>query len=63
MGKFLSCCYLSFHQLFVNTKTDAPFHRIAYNYSRANWESLRDHLRDVPREDILKFSASAAASE
>ena len=42
---------------------DAPFHRIAYDYSRSNWDSFRDHLRDVPWEDIFKLGASAAASE
>ena len=42
---------------------DAPFHRIAYDYSRTDWDSLCDHLRDVPWEDIFKLSASAAASE
>ena len=36
---------------------------MAYNYSRADWDGLRDHLRDVPWEDIFKLSASAAASE
>ena len=41
----------------------APFHRIAHVYSRADWNSLCDHLRDVPWEDIFKLSASAAASE
>ena len=41
----------------------APFHRIAHVYSRADRNSLRDHLRDVPWEDIFKLSASAAASE
>ena len=41
---------------------DASFHRIAYDYSRADWDGLRDYLRDVPLEDILKLSASAAAS-
>ena len=47
----------------INSKRDAPFHRIAYDYSRANWDGLRDHLRDVPWEDIFKLSASAVASE
>ena len=43
---------------------DAPFHHIAYDYSRADWDGLRDYLRDIiPLEDILKLSASAAASE
>ena len=46
-----------------NSQRDAPFHRIAYDYSRADWDGLRDHLRDVPWEDIFKLGASAAASE
>ena len=46
-----------------NSQRDAPFHRIAYDYSRADWDGLCDHLRDVPWEDIFKFGASAAASE
>ena len=45
------------------SQQDAPFHRIAYDCSHANWDGLRDHLRDVPWEDILKLSASAAARE
>ena len=32
----------------VISKRNAPFHRIAYDYSRADWVGLRDHLRDVP---------------
>ena len=47
----------------TNSQQDAPFHRIAYDYSHADWDGLRDHLRDVPWEDIFKLSASAAASE
>ena len=47
----------------INSKQDTPFHRMAYDYSRADWDGLRDHLRDVPWEDIFKLSASAAASE
>ena len=31
-----------------NSKRDALFHRIAYDYSRADWPGFRDHLRDVP---------------
>ena len=38
-------------------------HRIAYDYSRADWDGLCDHLRDVLWEDIFKLGASAAASE
>ena len=47
----------------TNSQQNAPFHRIAYDYSRADWDGLRDHMRDVPWEDILKLSASTAASE
>ena len=25
-------------------------HQIAYDFSRADWDGLRDHLRDVPWE-------------
>ena len=46
-----------------NSQRDAPFHRIAYDYSRTDWDGLRDHLRDVPWVDIFKLSASAAAIE
>ena len=45
------------------SQRDASFHCIAYDYSRADWDGLRDHFRDVPWEDIFKLSASAAASE
>ena len=47
----------------TNSQQDSPFYRIAYDYSRANWDCLCDHLRDVPWEDIFKLGASAAASE
>ena len=45
------------------SQRDAPFHHIAYYYSRADWDGLRDHLRDVPMEDIFKLSGSTTASE
>ena len=38
-----------------NLQRDAPFHCIAYDHCHADWDSLRDHLRDVPREDIFKL--------
>ena len=47
----------------LNSQRDAPFHRIAYDYSRADWDGLRDHLRDVQWEDIFKLGGAAAASE
>ena len=46
-----------------NSQQDAPFHHIAYDYSCADWDSLRDHLRDVPWKNIFKLGASAATSE
>ena len=39
----------------TNSQQDAPFHRIAYYYSRADWDGVRDHLRDVPWEDIFEL--------
>ena len=47
----------------INSKQDALFHCVAYDYSCADRDSLCDHLRDVPWEDIFKLSASATASE
>ena len=47
----------------INSKQDNLFHRVAYDYSRTDWDGLQDHLRDVPWENIFKLSASAAASE
>ena len=47
----------------TNSQQDVPFHRIAYDYSRAEWDDLCDHFRDVPWKDIFKLGASAAASE
>ena len=44
----------------TNSQRDAPFHRIAYDYSRADWDGLHNHLKDATWEDIC---VSAAASE
>ena len=32
----------------INWKQDAPFHRMAYDFFRADWDELRDHLRYLP---------------
>ena len=45
----------------INSKQHTLFHRMAYDYCRAVWDGLCDHLRDVPWEDIFKLSASAAS--
>ena len=47
----------------ATSKPNAPFHRIAYDYSRADRNGLHDRLRDIPWEDIFKISAPASASE
>ena len=36
---------------------------MAYDYSRADWDDLCDHLRRVQWDGIFKRSASIAASE
>ena len=38
-----------------NSQWNGPFHRIAYHYSCADWNSLHDHLRDVRWEDTLNL--------
>ena len=45
-----------------NEILEYPFYRIAYDYSRPDWNGFRDHLRDYPWEDIFKLIASDAAS-
>ena len=47
----------------INSKQDTLFHCVAYDYSRADWDGLHEHFRDVPWEDLFKLRASAAASE
>ena len=44
-----------------NSKWGAPFHRIACNYSCADWDGFCDHSRDFPCGDIFKLSISAAS--
>ena len=44
----------------INSKQDTPIYRVAYDYSRADWDGLHDNLRDAPWEDIFKLSASTA---
>ena len=47
----------------ITSTQDARFQCMAYDHSHADWDGLRDHLRDIPLENIFKLSASAAASE
>ena len=46
-----------------NTKGNTNFHCTAYGCSRANKDGFRKDLGDVPWEDFVKLSASAAATE
>ena len=46
-----------------NSKLDAPFHCIAYDYSHSDWDGLHYYLRDVLWEHIFQVGASAAAIE
>ena len=46
-----------------NSKRDALFHCIAYDYSSTYWDGPRGYLRDVRWREIFKISACAAASE
>ena len=47
----------------LNSQQGDSFYCIAYEYSRAYWDGLGGHLRDVPWEYIFKLGAFAAASE
>ena len=39
----------------INSKQDTLFHRTAYDYSRADWDGLRDHLREFHRRISLNL--------
>ena len=32
----------------INSKQDSPFHCMVYDYSRVDWDGLRNHLRYAP---------------
>ena len=46
-----------------NLQRDVSFHRMAYDYFRADWGDIHDHLRDFTWKDIFKLIASVAASK
>jgi len=50
-------------QLKAGQPTDHPSHRTSYNYQRADWDSCRDLLRDIPINDILAMPVDRCASE
>ena len=45
-----------------NSKKGSLFHCRSFDSFCADWDSLHDHLRDVPWEYIFKLGASAAAA-
>ena len=47
-------------QFVVKYTNEHPYHTV-YSYSKADWNGLRDHLRDVPWLDIFKHDATYAA--
>ena len=47
----------------TNSKQDVMFHCIAYDYSCTDSDSLCDHLRDDPSEEIIKLRASIDTSK
>ena len=46
-----------------NSQWYVQFHCMPHDYCRTDWDSLRDHLRDVLWEDIFKLGASAAVRQ
>ena len=47
----------------VSSKKDASYHPKAFDYCKSDWDGFRDHLRDVPWNDINRYGASRAASK
>ena len=47
----------------VESTNEHPYHRNVYSYRQADWDGVRDHLRDVPCLDIFKHDATFAATE
>ena len=47
----------------VKSTNEHPYHRIACSYSKADWDGLKDHLRDVLWLDIFKHGDICAAKE
>ena len=47
----------------VTSEKDTPYHHKAFDYSMTDWDGFRDHLRDVPWNDIYKYGTSRATCE
>ena len=48
-------------QFVAKSTNEHPRHHTVYSYSKADWDGLRDHLRDVSWRDIFKHDATYAA--
>ena len=47
----------------VSSEKDAPYHHKIFDYSRADWYGFCDDLRDVPWNNMCRYSASKVAFE
>ena len=47
----------------VKSTNEHSYLHSVYSYSTADWDGLRDHLKDVPWLDIFKHDATYAAKE
>ena len=47
----------------VKSTNEHPYHRTGYSYSKADWDGLRDYLRDMPSLHIFNHDDSYAAKE
>ena len=45
-----------------NSQWYAPLNCIDYDYFHVDWDGVHEHLRDVPREDVFRLAAFAAAA-
>ena len=50
-------------QFVVKSTNEHPYHHTVYSYSKADWDGLRDHLRDAPWLDIFTYDSTYAAKE
>ena len=46
-----------------NSKEDAQFYGIAYDYNCADWDDVCDHLRDNPQKSIFKLGGGGEFCE
>ena len=50
-------------QFVVKSTNEHPYHRTVYSHTKADWNGLIDHLRDMPWLGIFKHDATYAAKE